>query len=56
MEEFIFLVLMPMLWDRSIHDEVDDVDKPGSVAQDGKKMLVGECITDVSYTWNLETR
>ena len=46
MEEFIFLGLIPTLRDRSNHDEVDDVDKPGSVAQDGKKMLVGDCIID----------
>ena len=47
-------IIMP--WDRSSHDEVDDVCIPGGVARDGKEMLVGECVIDVSSTSNVETR
>ena len=45
-----------MLQDRSSHDEVDDVCIPGGVAQDGKEMLVGEYVTDVSSSRDVETR
>ena len=41
-EELISLTMIPMLRDLSSHDEVDDVSKLGSVARDGKEMLVGE--------------
>ena len=56
MEELIFLMSIPMLRDRSSHNEVDDVCIPGGVAQDGKGMLVRECVTDVSSSRNVETR
>ena len=56
MEELIFLMKILVLRDRSSHDEVDDVCIPGGMARDGKEMLVGECITDVSSSWNLEMR
>ena len=56
MEELIFFMTIPMLWDRSSHGEVYDVCIPGSVALDGEEMLVGECVTDVSSSRNVETR
>ena len=46
MEELIFLMTIPMHWDRCSHDEVQDVCLPSSVARDGKEMLVEECVTD----------
>ena len=46
---------IPMLQKKLCHDEVDDVGKPESMAQDGKEMLIGECVTDVFCTWNVET-
>ena len=56
MEELIFLMPIPVLWDRSSEDEVDDVCVLGSVARDGKEMLVGECVIDVSSSRDVETR
>ena len=56
MEELISLMMIPMLRDRSNHDEVDDVCIPQSVARDGKEMLVGKCVIDVSSSRNVETR
>ena len=52
----MFLMWIQMLRDQSNHDEVDDEQKPGNVAWYDKEMLVGECVTDVLYTWNVETR
>ena len=56
MEELISLMTIPVLWDRSSHDEVDDVCIPGDMARDGKEMLVEECVIDVSSSRNVETR
>ena len=56
MEELIFLMPILVLWDQSSDDEVDDVCVPWSVARDGKEMLVGECVTDVSSSRDVETR
>ena len=56
MEELIFLMTILVLQDRSSHDEVDNVCILGSVARDGKEMLVGECVTDVSSSRNVATR
>ena len=50
MEELISLMMIPMLRDWSSHDEVDDVGKPGRMAQAGKEMLIEEWVTNVSYT------
>ena len=46
----IFFMTIPVLRDRSSHDEVHDVCIPGSVARDGKEMLVREYVTDVSFS------
>ena len=56
MEELIFLVSIPMLWDQSSHDEIDYVCILGGLARDGKEMLIGECVADVFCTWNVEMR
>ena len=56
MEELVFLILIPILQDRSSHEEVDDVRTPGSVTRYGKEMLVKKCVTNVSCTWDVETR
>ena len=40
MEELIFLKPIPVLWDRSSDDEVNDMCIPGAVTRDGKEMLV----------------
>ena len=56
MEELISLITILMLRDQSNNDEVVDVAKPGSMARDGKEMLVGESVVDISCTWNVETR
>ena len=56
MEELIFLIPILMLRDRSSHDEVDDVHKIGSVARNGMEMLIGECVTNISPTCNVEMR
>ena len=56
MEELIFLVPVPMLWDRSGDDEVDDVRIPGGVSRDGEEMLVWKCISDVFSSWDVEMR
>ena len=37
-EELIFLVPFPMLWDRSCDDEVDDVHVPEGVTRDGEEI------------------
>ena len=42
MEELISLMAIPLLWDWSNHNEVDDVGKLGSVARDSKEMLIEE--------------
>ena len=42
MQEFISLMVISMLEDRSNHDEVDDVAKPRSVGRNGKEMLIKE--------------
>ena len=47
MKELIFLMLIPVLRDRSSDDEVDDVCVPGGVTGDGEEMLVLKCVTDV---------
>ena len=56
MEELIFLMTILMPWDQSSHDEVQDVCILESVARDDKEMLVGECVTDVSSSRNVEIR
>ena len=56
MEELISLMKILMLWDQSSHDEVDDVCILGSVARDGKEILIKECIIDYSCTLNMEMR
>ena len=47
---------IPVLRDRSSDDEVDNVCALGGVTRDGKDMLVGECVTDVSSSQDVETR
>ena len=54
-EELISLMTILMLQDRSCNDEVDDVCISGGVDQDGKEMVVGKCVTDVSSSQNVET-
>ena len=56
MEELIFFMPIPVLWDRSSYDEVDNVCILGGVTRDGKEMLVGECVTNVSSSQDVETR
>ena len=56
MEELIFLVSVPVLRDRSSHDEADDVRVPGGVARDGEEMLVWKCLPDVLSSRDVETR
>ena len=56
MEELIFLVLVPVLRDRSSYDEVDDVRVPRGVTRDGKEMLVWKCLSDVLSSRDVETR
>ena len=56
MEELISLMTIPVLRDQSNDDEVDDVCIQGGVTRDGKEMLVEECVTDVSSSWDVETR
>ena len=56
MEELIFLVSVPVLWDRSSDDEVDDVCLLGGVTRDDKEMLVWKCISDVLSSRDVETR
>ena len=56
MEEYIFLILVPMLRDRSSEDEVDDVRVPGGVTRDGEEMLVWKCISDVLSSRDVETQ
>ena len=48
--------MIPMRRYWSNHDEVDNVCLAGSVAWDGKEMLVNKCVTDVSSSCNVETR
>ena len=48
-------MMIPVLQDQSSHDEVGDVCIPGGVARDDKEILVGECITDVSSSRDVET-
>ena len=55
MEELIVFMTILMLKDHSSHDKVHDVCIPGSVARDGKEMLVRECVTDDS-SQNVETQ
>ena len=55
MEEFIFLMLIPVLRDQSSDDEVDDVCIPGGVTRDGKEMLVWKCVTNFSSSQDVET-
>ena len=55
MEELIFLVPVPMLWDQSSDDEVDDVRVLGGVTRDGEEMLVWKCISDVLSSRDVET-
>ena len=40
MEELIFLMMIPVVWDRSSHDEVHSVCIPGDMTRDGEEMLV----------------
>ena len=47
---------IPMLQDRSSHEDVDDVCKPRRVTSYDKKMLIEKCVTNVSCTWDVETR
>ena len=56
MEEFIFLMPVPVLWDRSCDDEVDDVRVPGGVTRNGEKMLVWKCITNALSSADVEMR
>ena len=44
------------LRDRLNHDELDDVCVPRGVTRDGKEMLVGEYVTDVSSSRDVEKR
>ena len=55
MEELIFFMPIPVLWDRSSDDEVDDACVLGGMTRDGKEMLVGEGVTDVSSSRDVET-
>ena len=55
-EEHIFLMLIPMLRDRSSDDEVDNVCVLGGMTRDGKEMLVLKCVTDVSSSRDVEMR
>ena len=45
-----------MLGDPFSYNKVDNMGKSGSVARDGKEMLIGEWVSDVSCTKNVETR
>ena len=56
MEELILLMTITVLRDQSSHAEVDDVCILGGVAWDGKEMLVGECVTNVSSSRDVETQ
>ena len=54
-EELIFLVSVPVLRDRSSHDEVDDVRVPGGVTREGEEMLVWKCLSNVLSSRDVET-
>ena len=56
MEELIFLMPVPVLRDRSSHDEVDDVRILGGVNRDGEEMLIWKCVSDVLSSRDVETR
>ena len=56
MEEIIFLMLILVVGDRYNDDEVDDVCVPGGATRDGKEMLVGECVTNVPSSRDVETQ
>ena len=56
MEKLIFFMTIPVVGDQSNHNEVHDVCIPGGVTRDGKEMLVGEFVTDLSSSRDVETR
>ena len=56
MEELIFFISILVLRDQSSDDEVDDVCVPGGMTRDDKEMFIGECVTDVSSSRDVETR
>ena len=54
MEELIFFMTIPVVQDRSSHDEVYDVCIPRGVTRDCKEMLVGECVTNLSSSRDVD--
>ena len=56
MEKLIFFMPVPVLRDRSSDDEVDHVRVPEGVTRDGEEILVWNCISDILFSRDVETR